>query len=182
MLVVYFIAAGLLLVILQTTICMPTPVWILAPDLYYVLVAYLAFRLDLLRSLLILFPLACLLDTLSGTILGMYVFLCLSGYFLLRFLSAKLPMNPVLYQIPLIGASYLAVSWLAYLLLNVFEPEQQMPWQWWKMIIRMLLVVVAAYPLFFLFDLIQKNSHRHVVPWNKLRLRTDNRRRQRSNH
>ena len=82
MVVFNFIVTGLLLIILQTTICMPTPIWLPAPDFYYVLVAYLAFRLDLLRSLIILFPLVCILDVLSGTILGMYALLCFSGYFL----------------------------------------------------------------------------------------------------
>lgn len=60
MVVADFIFVGLLLVILQTTVCMPRTVWLLAPDLYFVLVAYLAFRLDVLRSLIILFPLACI--------------------------------------------------------------------------------------------------------------------------
>jgi rod shape-determining protein MreD len=177
MVVFNFMAVGLVLVILQTTLCMPTPVWLAAPDFYFVLVAYLAFRLDLLRSLIILFPLVCVLDVVSGTILGMYALLCFGGYFLLRLLSAKLPVNEYLYQIPLIGVSYLAVSWVVYLFLDLLEPGQQIPWSWWKMLVRTALISVAAYPLFFLFDSIQKVSHRRFFPWNKFRLRTDNRRR-----
>ena len=119
MVVFNFIVVGLLLAILQTTICMPTPLWLPAPDFYYILVAYLAFRLDLMRSLIILFPLVCILDVLSGTILGMYALLCFSSYFLLRLLSAKLPVNQFLYQIPLVGLSYLAVSWVVYLLSGI---------------------------------------------------------------
>ena len=76
MLVLSFIVLGVLLVILQTTLCMPTPVWLLAPDFYYILVGYLAYRLDLVRSLLIILPLGCTLDVLSGTVLGMYSILC----------------------------------------------------------------------------------------------------------
>jgi rod shape-determining protein MreD len=177
MVVCNFIVVGLLLAILQTTICMPKLVWLLAPDFYYVLVAYLAFRMDLLRSLIILFPLVCILDVLSGTILGMYALLCFSGYFLLRLLSAKLPINQFLYQIPLVGLSYLAVSWVVYLLLELLEPGQQVSWFWWKMIVRTMLVALFSYPLFLLFDWLQKHSHRSFLPWNRLRLRTDNRRR-----
>lgn len=177
MVVFNFMVVGLLLVILQTTLCMPTPVWPAAPDFYYVLVAYLAFRLDVLRSLLILFVLVCILDVLSGTILGMYALLCFGGYFLLRLLSAKLPVNESLYQIPLVGLSYIAVSWVVYLLLDLLEPGQQVSWYWWKMLVRTTLVVVVSYPLFFLFDFIQKHSQRSFFPWNRFRLRTDNRRR-----
>jgi rod shape-determining protein MreD len=177
MVVFNFIVTGLLLIILQTTICMPTPIWLPAPDFYYVLVAYLAFRLDLLRSLIILFPLVCILDVLSGTILGMYALLCFSGYFLLRLVSAKLPVNVPLYQVPLVGLSYLAVSWVVYLLLELLEPGQQISWYWWKMIVRTILVTVVSYPLFLFFDWLQKHSHRSFLPWNRLRLRTDNRRR-----
>ncbi len=177
MIVINFILVGLLLVIMQTTLCMPSPVWLLAPDCYYVLVAYLAYRLDLLRSLMVLFPLACILDVLSGTVLGMYAILCFSSYFLLRFISGKLPVNESLYQIPLVGLSYLVVSWGVYLFLQFIEPEGLVSWSWWRMIVRALLVAALAYPLFSIFDLVLKYSHRNFFPWNRLRLRTDNRRR-----
>ena len=177
MIVVNFILVGLLLVIMQTTVCMASPVWLLAPDCYYVLVAYLAYRLDLVRSLVVLFPLVCMLDVLSGTVLGMYAILCFSGYFLLRFISGKLPVNESLYQIPLVGMSFLVVSWGVYLFLQFLEPGGLVSWSWWKMIVRTILVAVLAYPLFSLFDLVLKFSHRSLFPWNRLRLRTDNRRR-----
>jgi len=177
MVVVNFIVVGLLLVIMQTTVCMPSPVWPFAPDCYYVLVAYLAYRLDLLRSLIVLFPLVCMLDVLSGTVLGMYAILCFSGYFLLRFISGKLPVNEALYQIPLVGTSYLVVSWGVYVFLRFGEPEGLVSWSWLRMIAQALVVAVLTYPLFYLFDLVLKFSHRRIFPWNSLRMRTDNRRR-----
>ena len=167
-----------MLAILQTTLCMPTPTWLLAPDLYYVLVGYLAFHLDLPRSLIVLFPLVCVLDVLSGTILGMYALICFGGHLLLRLLSAKLPVKQYLYQVPLVGLSYLAVSWAVYLLLELLEPGQQVSWYWWKMLVRTVLVTALSYPLFLLFDWLQKQSHRSFLTWNRLRLRNDNRRRQ----
>ena len=173
----FFIAAGILLVVLQTTIFMPSPVSSFSPDLHYVLVAYLALRLDLLRSLLILLPLVCVLDVLSGTVLGMHALSCFSGYFLLQQVSSRLPVNELLYQIPFIALSYLIVSWAVYHFLEFFTPGQQAAWIWWKMIIHTIFVAGPAYPLFFVFDLLQKFSHRHFLPHNKLRLRSDNRRR-----
>ena len=180
MIVVNFIVVGLLLVIMQTTVCMPSPVWLLAPDCYYVLVAYLAYRLDLVRSLMVLFPLVCMLDVLSGTVLGMYAILCFSGYFLIRYIAGKLPVNESLYQIPLVGMSYLLVSWGVYLFLRFFEPEELVTWSWWRMLVRTMLVAALTYPLFYGFDLVLKYSHRRLFQWNSLRLRTDNRRRRQS--
>lgn len=180
MVVANFILVGLLLAILQTTVCMPMTVWLLAPDLYFVLVAYLAFRLDVLRSLIILFPLACILDVLSGTVLGTYPLICYGGYALIRTVAGKLPITESLYQMPLIGLAYLAVSWVVSLLLGVLEPDQLVAWSWWRMIVRALLVAALVYPLFFGFDLVRKYSHRNYLPWNRLRLRTDNRRRRRT--
>jgi rod shape-determining protein MreD len=177
MIVASFIVVGLLLVILQTTLFMPRPVWLLSPDLYYILVAYLAYRLDVLRSLSILFPLVFFLDVLSGTVLGTYALLCFGGYFLIRAVAGHLPINEALYQVPLIGMSYFTVSWLVYLLLELLQPGHLVPWSWWRMLVRALLVALFAYPLFFCFDRVQKYSHRDYLPWNRLRLRNDKRRR-----
>lgn len=180
MVVVNFIVVGLLLVILQTTICMPSPVWLFAPDCYYVLVGYLAYRLDLLRSLIVLFPLVCMLDVLSGTVLGMYAIYCFSGYFLIRFIAEKLPVNESLYQIPLIGTSYLLVSWGVYWCIRFFEPGEIVSWSWWRMLIRAASVSLLTYPLFYVFDLVLKYSQRRFFPWNSLRMGNDNRRRRKA--
>ena len=177
MLVLSFIVLGVLLVILQTTLCMPTPVWLLAPDFYYILVGYLAYRLDLVRSLLIILPLGCTLDVLSGTVLGMYSILCFSGYFLLRFASDKLPVHESLYQVPLIGLSFLLISWCVYILVQALGIGELIAWSTWKMVVRSILVIMFSYPLFLLFDLVRRMSQRSLVPWKRLRLRTDNRRR-----
>jgi len=177
MVVLHFIIVGLLLTILQTTLCMRTPVSFMAPDFYYVLVAYLALRLDMLRSLIVLLPLTCVLDVLSGTILGSYALICFGGYFFLRQLAVRFPVNGILYHLPLIGFSFLAVSWAVYLLLELLQPGQQAVWSWWKMLLRMLLVTLCSYPLFLLFDVIQKYSQRGFLSWSTLRLRSDNRRR-----
>jgi rod shape-determining protein MreD len=45
------------------------------------------------------------------------------------------------------------------------------------MLIRALLVIALAYPLFFLLECVQKFSPGSLLPWNRLRLRTDTRRR-----
>ncbi len=155
MMVGYYVLIGVFLVLIQTTVCMPTPVWLFAPDFYYILVAYLAFRVDLLRSLLVLLPLGCILDVLSGTVVGMYSFLCLFGYFSIRVVAGHLPINESLYRIPLVAVSFLAVSLCFFFLLRFFETGEQVVWSWWQMIVRVLLVIIFTYPLFLGFDLVR---------------------------
>lgn len=180
MLLIVFILFAVLAVVLQTSICLLSPVWLLAPDLYYILVAYLAYRFDLLRSLIILFFLGCMLDVFSGTVLGMYSLMCLSAFFLLRFISRKMPVNESLYQVPLIGVSFVAISWVAYVLLSLFEPGVLVEWSWWKMMVRTGLIVLFAYPLFRLFNATEQRLRKGVLTWRKVRVRTDNRYRSRS--
>ena len=50
-------------------------------------------------------------------------------------------------------------------------------WSTWKMVVRAILVMAFSYPLFLLFELVRRNAQRSLVPWNRLRLRADNRRR-----
>ena len=79
------------------------------------------------RSLIILFPLGCSLDVLSGTVLGLHSILCFGGYFLLRFISGKLPVLESLYQIPLVATSFLAVNWCAHVVVSAFDEELLLP-------------------------------------------------------
>lgn len=180
MVVVNFILIGLVLIILQTTVFMPRLDWLPSPDFYFVLVAYLAYRLELLHSLIILFPLACFLDVLCGTVLGSYALICFSAFFFIKTVAQRLPIREPLYQIPLIGVAYLAVHWLVYLLLNFLQPGQLVNWSWWQMMIRALLVAALALPLFYFFEKVRKFSIGNFFPWNRMRLRTDNRRRRRT--
>lgn len=175
MIVVVFTLIGLLLIVAQTTLFMITPVWVAAPDFYFILVAYLAYRMDVLRSLLILFFLGCVLDVFSGTILGMYSIYCFAAFFLLRFTAKKMPLSESLYQVPLIGVSYLVVTWITYLLITALDPGLHITWVWWKMIIRALLVVLFSYQLFRFFNFVHTRLKKGVFSWKKLRVHSDNR-------
>lgn len=175
MVVITFLAIGLLLVILQTTLFMPTPVWPAAPDLYYILVAYLAYRMDLLRSLVILFPLSCVLDVLSGTVLGMYPAICFGGFFLLRFMADRLPVRESLYQVPMIAVSYLVVNWLVYVVLFFLEPVVLIPWSWPLVLLRAALIIVFSFPLFRVFERINRRLQGGFSPLKRLRVRSGNR-------
>ncbi len=174
MLTVGLLVVGLVLIILQTTVFMFTPTWVAAPDFYYILVAYLAYRIDLFRGLIILLPVSCVLDVFSGTIIGMYPAICFSGYFLLRFISSKMPVRESLYQIPFVAVSYLVVSWLVFQLLNFIQPGTLIPWSWPVMLLRAGLIILFSFPLFRFFEFLNLHLRGRLSSLKILRSRSGN--------
>ncbi|CAK8717414.1 MAG: rod shape-determining protein MreD [Candidatus Electronema aureum] len=147
-----FILVGLLLAAVQTTVFMPGPLWPVAPDLYYVLVAYVACQFSLCRGIIILLPVSCVMDVYSGTLVGLYPAICCCGWLLLKFMTIKMPVRKPLYQLPLVAVSYLLISWLSSLLLDILQPEAGILWSWPPMLFRAGLVCLFSYPLFRCFD------------------------------
>ena len=175
MFVLIFFLLGLLLIILQTTVFMINPVWKGAPDLYFILVAYLAYRHDLFRSLIILFPLAMIFDVLSGLVLGMYPALFILGYFFLKVMSDRLPVRESFYQVPMIGVGYLLVNWLVYVCMSFAVPSMLVPWSWPIMFMRAALVIIFSFPLFRLFEFFNRRIEGKLTGFYKGRLRSGNR-------
>lgn len=175
MFIVGFLFLGLLLIGLETTLFMIHPLWKGSPDLYFVLVAYLAYRHDLLRSLIILFPLSMIFDVLSGMLLGMYPALFILGFLLLKFMASHLPVRESLYQVPMIGVSYLLVNWLVYMFMNFASESLLVPWSWPVMLVRAGLVVLFAFPLFRFFELFNRRIEGRISSFQKMRLRSGNR-------
>jgi len=175
MFVIGFFFLGLLLIGLQTTIFMVNPLWTAAPDFYFVLVAYLAYRHDLLRSLIILFPLSMIFDVLSGLLLGMYPALFILGFLMLKFMASHLPVRESLYQIPMIGVSYLLVNWLVYVFMSFAASSVLVPWSWSLMLMRAGLVVLFSFSLFRFFEFFSRRVEGKFSPLDKIRLRSGNR-------
>lgn len=175
MFVIVFFLFGLFLIVLQTTIFMMSPVWSGPPDLYFILVAYLAYRHDILRSLIVLFPLAMIFDVLSGLVLGMYPAIFILGFFLLKFMSDRLPVKESLYQVPMIGVSYLLVNWLVYVCMSFAVPSLLVPWSWPEMFMRTGLVILFSFPLFRIFDFINRRIEGKFTGLYKGRIRSGNR-------
>ena len=156
MLTLSFTAAGLFLVVLQTTLLMPSPLWTVSPDLYYILVGYLAYNFTFLRGVVVLLPVSMVLDVYSGTVIGLYPALCYLGYFLLKFMVAKMPVRKSIYQLPLVALSYLVVNWILVLLLDIFQPGVIVSWDWVSILYRVLLIYLFSFPLFRFFTFLDK--------------------------
>ncbi|HER62810.1 MAG TPA: hypothetical protein ENO11_02385 [Desulfobacteraceae bacterium] len=170
-----FILIGVTLIVIQTSVLMINPVWVAAPDLYYILVAYLAYRFDLLRSLIILFPLSWIMDVFSGVIIGTYPAICFGSFILLKVLDVKIPVRESLYQVPLMGISYLVVYRVVYTFFSFFDPDSIAPWSWPEMFVKVFLLVLCAFPLFRFFEYIHLRMQKKFVPFKMLRVRSGNR-------
>lgn len=170
-----FILIGLLLVVLQTSVLTFTPVWVSSPDLYYILVAYLAYRFDLLRSLIIIFPISWLMDVFSGVIIGMYPAICFVSFVLLKLMDTKIPVRESLYQIPLAGLCYLVVHKIVHIFLSVAATDPIAPWSWPEMFAKVFLLVIFAFPLFRFFEYVNTRLQRNFIPFRMLRVRSGNR-------
>lgn len=175
MIVFAYTMVGLLLVVLQSTVFMLDPLWPGAPDLYFILVAYLAYRVDLLRSMIILFPVSWALDAFSGVVLGTYPAICFLALFLLKIMDARMPVRESLYQVPLIGVGYLVVSKFVYTAVSFLEPGSLAQWSWGLMLVRVILLVLFAWPMLLIFESINKRLQKNFVPFKMLRVRTGNR-------
>ncbi|XOF34988.1 MAG: hypothetical protein ACL93V_06775 [Candidatus Electrothrix sp. YB6] len=162
MLTFIFIITGLLLVVAQTTLFMPSPLWTASPDLYYILVGYLAYHVSFFQGIIILLPIGTVLDIYSGTVLGMYPAICYSGYFLLKLMAARMPVRQSLYQIPLIACSYLLVTWVLFLLLDFLQPKTVADWQWISVLFRTVLIYLCSFPLFRFFAFLDRRCRGRI--------------------
>lgn len=170
-----FIVIGLLLIVLQSSVFMLNPVWVGAPDLYYILVAYLAYRFDLFRSLIILFPLSWIMDVFSGVVIGVYPVICFSAFVLLKVMDTKIPVRESIYQVPLVGVSYLVIHKVVHIFLSILMPEAAAPWSWPEMLVKVFLLVLFAFPLFRFFEFVNQRLQKKFVPFRMLRVRSGNR-------
>jgi len=170
-----FILVGLLLIVLQTSVLMLSPVWVGSPDLYYILIAYLAYRFDLLRSLIIIFPLSWIMDVFSGVVIGTYPAICFGAFVLLKVIDTKIPVRESLYQVPLMGVSYLIVYKVVHTVIAFFLPETIAPWSWPEMFVRAFILVLVAFPLFRILEYLNQRLQKRFVPFKMLRVRSGNR-------
>ena len=167
-----FLVVGTLLVVLQTTLLMPTPVWAFSPDFYFIFVAYLASRFTPVLGLLLVYLLGLMLDVLVGTMLGMFSTLCFAGFACIRLFSSRMVRWDFLYSIPLISLTFFLLSALVYLVFDFLYVGQLVTWVWWEMLIRAALVAAFTYPLFRLLDKLYTYSENMVYPWKRLRVRS----------
>ncbi len=154
MFVICFFFLGLVLICIETSLFIALPFKVLIPNLYFILVAYLAYRHNIIRGLLILFPLNLVFDILVGIAPGVYPAMFLLAYLIFKALPSSFSIKESIYQIPFIGICFLFVHWLLYTALGFTSSDFHLTWSWPLMIMKSGLIVLLSPPLFRLFDLL----------------------------
>ncbi len=148
MLILTFLLLGAALLIIQTTIFPLLPAWMGNPDLLFLLVVYIAIRLDIFQGAVLVLLLGLLMDIFAGVFLGLYPVIYLLLFFLLQGLSRHLVIDETVHQAPLAVASYLFASCGLYLFATILAPDAILNWSWRDIILSALILAVIAIPFY----------------------------------
>ena len=175
MLIPCFLALGVLLIIIQSTLLQFLPAWFGRPDLVYILVAFTAYRFDWIRGLLLVFLLGWMMDVVSGMYLGTFPLQYFLVFVSLKILSENSPVKETAYQVPLVGISYFLVQMALYSIYSLTLPETIPEWSWGRVIVMSLLLVVATIPCFLLYNSFFEYIQKKRLSPRVLRRRSGNR-------
>jgi len=171
MVIISFFLLSIVGVVLQTTVFQLLPAWMGKPDLLFILVVFLAYRLNMVRGVPLVFFIGLLMDTLSGAPLGIYSISYLLVFIALRLIVQHNVFKEAVYQVPLTALGYLAASSGIFIASAVLAPDNLSEWSWGVMLLHALLLAVLAIPFFGLNDviltLITRKSISRLVPKSK---------------
>lgn len=152
MLSTIFIILGATLLVIQTTILTRMPPWIGSPDLLFLLVLFMATRMNSYRGLILTMIYGLMMDIFSGVIPGLFSVVYLALFLAIKYISRHLIINEPTHQPPLAAASYLACSGIIYLYIVLFSPETDLFWTWRDLLLQMLILAILALPCFQMMD------------------------------
>ncbi len=152
MVTLVFMAIGIALILLQTTVFYALPEGLGRPDMVYLLVVFSAYRFPWLPGLVLVFMIGWIFDVLSGVNLGVYPLLCLCVFVSLKLVAMRNPVKAFLYEIPLVGVSFFLAQMTIFFLYSMTLEENLLDWSWGEVLREAVLLVLAAIPCFFLFD------------------------------
>ncbi len=147
----YFIIA-ILLLILQTSLLPSLPDWMGRPDPLFVLIVCVALRFDIYSGAILLLLLGLIMDIFSGIFLGIYPITYLLLFALLKAVAKKLAINESVHRLPLVLICYLFVNTVLFAFATFLAPENDLSWNWIRMLLQMLMISLFVPPLFSLFD------------------------------
>ena len=153
-LTVAFLLVGVFICVMQTTALQMIPGTFTRPDLVFILVAFAAYKLPWLPGILLAFSMGWILDVLVGVNLGMYPLQLLLILVCLKLVSMNSPVKESAFQIPLVGLAYFLMQILVYLTSSVANQHGVSSWSWGGMVQETILLVLAAIPVFLLFNLL----------------------------
>lgn len=170
MLIFSFFLMGIALVVIQSSIFQFFPTWLGSPDLIFILIAFLAYRFDWLRGLLLVIVLSWIMDVISGLYLGTYPLLYLFLFISLKIFKDNSPVKEVAYQVPLVGLAFLIEHFCLYSCYSLALPGILPEWSWIKILQETFILILATIPCFLLYNKVFEHmSQRRFVPPRILR-------------
>jgi len=146
-----FLSLGSLLLVLQTTLLQLLPGWMGSPDLLFLLIIFLAVRLELFPGAVLTLLLGLLMDIFSGIFLGVYPLSYLLTFFAIKGTAKTLALDEPGYQPVLAVVSYLLANTILYLATIFLAEEGKMIWSWGILLRQTIILAAISYPLFNFF-------------------------------
>jgi rod shape-determining protein MreD len=150
-----FFFTGIVLLVLQTTIFQVLPSWLGKPDLYFLLIIFLAWRLEVVRGIFLVIVLGIIMDVFSGVFLGIYPVTYLLIFLLIKGTGKYLPISNSTYQVPMVASSYLIVAVGNYIASYLFSPEPP-AWFWPQIVWQVALLSLLSLPVLAGYDFIYR--------------------------
>lgn len=152
MLITVFIILGSFLLVIQSSTLTLMPKWIGSPDLLFLLVLFIATKMDICRGIILVMIYGLMMDVFSGVILGLYPTVYLGLFISIQYLSRHIMTDEPAHQPLLAALSYLACSGAVYLGTAVFSPNFTIYWGWRDLLLEMFILAILVLPVFQVFD------------------------------
>ncbi len=151
-----FLAIGILLITVQTSIFQALPEWIGMPDLLFILLVFSAIYLKLSQGIVLCLVLGTAMEVFSGYFLGLYVLSYSLVFFLIRAVSAILAIKEASQQPAITALAYLVAHGLLYLFSSMLAEEDLSPWSWGGILKRVLIITILTIPFNRIFHLVMQ--------------------------
>ncbi len=143
---------GLAIIIVQTTLLHNLPIWFNRPDLLFILLIFIAYRFAWIPGIIVVFSLSWLMDVVTGIRLGFYPLICLLLFTVVKSSTYGKLIKESTYQVPLLGAAWLAGQFLQYVIFSLGLNQLMPDWQWGEYILNDIVLMIVAIPLFALYN------------------------------
>ena len=170
-----FLVIGIFLITFQTTVLQFLPTWLGSPDLVFILIAFLAYRFEVMQGLFLAFLLGWMMDVISGIYPGTYLIEYLVFFIALNTLTLNSPLKESAYQVPLVGVFYYLVQFLLYFILSIMVNDSMVLWSWSRVLRETIILTVATIPCFLLFNSFYEFIIRRKAVKRTSRTKTGNR-------
>ncbi len=154
MLIACFLLLGAFLLTLQTSFFTILPAWMGNPDLLFILIVFIAVRVDKYRGAILTLLFGLLMDIFSGISLGLYPTVFLVLFCVIKVVSHHIIITETTYQVPVVAISFVLNNIFIAIFLSVVAPGNPLIWAWRDLILQLLIISVLTMPFFHIYELL----------------------------